>query len=97
MENTETPAFELLKQCNFKLANLITPDYRFVAWIIYSTQHKCFIAGVDTYTNDNQNLATVISKALDNSPFDAIKQIYDEISAWHNDGQIPLTKLYDWD
>jgi len=82
--------FEILKDCNIKLDALRTNDYRFVAWIIYSTQHKCFIAGVDTYSNDEQNLQIVILKAVDTSPLDTLNKIYDQVKDWHGEGFIPL-------
>lgn len=81
---------EILKQCNIVLDSLCTPEYRFVAWIIYSTQHNCFIAGVDTYSNDEQNLQHVIAKGVDASPIGAINQVYRQICDWENAGQVPV-------
>lgn len=86
----EDTLFEILKDCNIKLDALRTKDYRFVAWIIYSTQRKCFIAGVDTYSNDEQNMQIVILKAVDPKPFDALNQIYAQIKDWYGEGFIPL-------
>lgn len=86
MEHT----FELLKDCNIKLDSLRTKDYRFVAWIIYSALHTSFIAGVDTYSNDEQNLQIVILKGIHRYAGEAIMQIHEVISKWHNDGSIPL-------
>ena len=81
---------ECLKECNLKLEDLRTADYRFVAWIIYSTQHRCFIAGVDTYSNDSQNLQHVIAKGTDASPIGAMNQIYREILEWEKVGEVPV-------
>lgn len=86
MEDT----FELLKDCNIKLDSLKTKDYRFVAWIIYSTLHDSFIAGVDTYSNDDENQQIVILKGIHRYPGEAIMQIHEVISKWHNDGSIML-------
>jgi len=84
---------DTLKDCNIKLDALRTKDYRFVAWIIYSTQHKCFIAGVDTYTNDEQNIQTVILKGVDTSPSAALDKIHATIKDWHDKGFIPLSDI----
>lgn len=81
---------ECLKECNLKLDALLTPDYRFVAWIIYSTQHKCFVAGVDTYSNDDQNLQHVIAKGVDASPIGAMNQVYRKICEWETVGEAPI-------
>ena len=82
--------FEILKNCNKKLDALRTKDYRFVAWIIFSTQHNCFIAGVDVYSNDEQNLQIVLIKSVDGSPLQALNAIHSQISKWYGDGSIPL-------
>lgn len=81
---------EYLKECNLKLDNLRTADYRFVAWIIYSTQHRCFIAGIDTYSNDSQNLQRIIAVGKDTSPIGAMNQIYREINEWEKEGEVPV-------
>lgn len=86
MEHT----FDLLIDCNIKLDFLRTKDYRFVAWIIYSTKHKSFIAGVDTYSNDEQNLQFVIIKAKHTHPGECVMQIHETITNWHMEGFIPL-------
>jgi len=86
---------ECLKECNLKLDSLRTPDYRFVAWIIYSTQHKCFVAGVDTYSNDEQNLQHVVAKGVDASPIGAMNQVYRQICDWEKVGEVPvLSELF---
>ena len=92
-ETQETPMddpFEILKDCNLKLDRLRTEDYRFVAWLIYSTQHNCFIAGVDTYSNDDQNLMVVIYKSAEPSPIDALSTVYSQVRKWYGEGFIPL-------
>lgn len=81
---------ECLKECNLKLDALRTDEYRFVAWIIYSTQHETFIAGVDTYSNDEQNLQHVIAKGWNASPVEAINQVYDQIIIWERSGEVPV-------
>lgn len=81
---------EILKQCNIILDSLCTPDYRFVAWIIYSAQRQCFIAGVDTYSNDEQNLQYIVAEGVDASPIAAINQVYRKICDWEKDGGVPL-------
>jgi len=84
---------ECLKESNLKLDSLRTKDYRFVAWIIYSTQHKAFIAGVDTYSNDEQNLQQVIAKGVDASPIGAINQVYRKICEWEKLGYVPFDDI----
>lgn len=87
---------ECLKECNIKLDALRTADYRFVAWIIYSTQHNAFIAGVDTYSNDNQNLQYVASKGIDTSPIGAMNQVYGDVCEWEKAGEVPvLSELFE--
>lgn len=81
---------ECLKECNIKLDALRTKDYSFVAWIIFSTQHKCFIAGVDTYLNDATNLQHVVAKGVDASPIGAMNQVYREICEWEKVGEVPV-------
>ena len=82
---------ECLKECNIKLDALRTADYRFVAWIIFSTQHNCFVAGVDTYSNDEQNLQYVVAKGIDASPIGAMNQVYREICKWETTaGDVPV-------
>jgi hypothetical protein len=83
----EDTFFEILKDCNIKLDALRTKDYRFLAWIIYSTQHKCFIAGVDTYSNDK---AFVILKSVDASPLIALNKVFSQVNKWYGEGFIPL-------
>lgn len=83
-------AFNILKNCNVKLDRLRTKDYRFVAWIIFSTQHNSFIAGVDVYSNDEQNLQIVLLKSVDPSPLEALNIIHSQISKWYGEGFIPL-------
>lgn len=86
---------ECLKECNLKLDALRTADYRFVAWIIYSTQHGCFVAGVDTYSNDEQNLQYVAAKGIDISPIEAMNQVYRQICEWEKAGEVPvLSELF---
>ena len=87
---------ECLKECNIKLDALRTEDYRFVAWIIYSTQHKAFVAGVDTYSNDEQNLAYVAAKGVDASPIGAMNQVYRQICLWEKAGEVlALSELFE--
>lgn len=86
---------ECLKECNLKLDALRTADYRFVAWIIYSTQHNCFVAGVDTYSNDEQNLQYVVAKGIDASPIGAMNQVYRQICKWETAREVPvLSELF---
>jgi hypothetical protein len=87
---SKSTIFDLLKDCNIKLENLRTSEYRFVAWIIYSTQHKAYIAGVDTYSNDEENLQYVVTKAIGVDPGDVIESIHNTITKWHNLGEVPL-------
>ena len=82
--------FERLTECNNKLDALRTHDYRFVAWIIYSAQRQCFIAGVDTYSNDGKNLQSIIAAAADDTPIGAINQIFFAICGWDEIGEVPL-------
>ena len=81
---------EILKESNIKLDALQTSDYRFVAWIIYSTRHLCFIAGVDTYSNDEQNLQWVATKSADVSPIAAMNQVYRQVCRWEEVGYVSL-------
>ena len=81
---------ECLKECNVRLESLRTSDCRFVAWIIYSTRLGCFIAGVDAYSNDDQNLQHVVAKGIDASPIGAMNQVYRKICEWERDGGVPL-------
>lgn len=81
---------ECLKECNIKLDTLRTSDYRFVGWIIYSTQHKGFIAGVDTYSNDEQNLQWVCAKAVDASPLAAMNEVFQLVCEWEKAGYVSL-------
>lgn len=86
---------ECLKECNLKLDYLRTADYRFVAWIIFSTQHNCFIAGVDTYSNDEQNLQYCAAIYADVSPIGAMNQVYRQICEWETAGEVPvLSELF---
>lgn len=81
---------ECLKECNLKLAELRTSEYRFVAWIIYSTQRKCFIAGVDAYSSDEANLQHVVAKGTDASPIGAMNQVYRKICEWETAGKVEI-------
>lgn len=86
---------ECLKESNLKLGALRTADYRFVAWIIFSTRHNCFVAGVDTYSNDEQNLQYVAAKGIDASPIGAMNQVYRQICEWETTGEVPvLSELF---
>ena len=86
---------ECLKECNLKLDALRTADYLFVAWIIFSTQHNCFIAGVDTYSNYEQNLQYVAAIGMNASPVGAMNQIYRQICEWEAAGEVPvLSELF---
>lgn len=80
---------ECLKECNLKLDTLRTSDYRFVAWIVFSTRLNCFVAGVDTYSNDEQNLQYVVAKSIDASPIGAMNQVYRQICEWETSGEFP--------
>lgn len=80
---------ERLKECNIILDTLRTADYRFVAWIIYSTKHSAFIAGIDTYSNDDENIQYVAFKGVDPSPISAMDQVYREICEWEKAGELP--------
>lgn len=82
---------ECLKECNLKLNALRTDDYRFVAWIIFSVRHDCFIAGVDAYSNGEDNLQNVIANGVDASPIGAMNQVYRKIRKWEDAGAVPLT------
>jgi hypothetical protein len=86
----QNDGFEIIKRCNIMLDSLRTKEYRFVAWLIYSAQMHCFIAGIDTYINDEQNLAHVIIKHADPMPFFALNELHKKISEWHDAGSIPL-------
>lgn len=79
---------ECLKACNEKLEGLCTSEYRFVAWIIYSTRLKAFVAGVDTYTNGEENMQHVPEKAVDASPVGAMNAIYRKILEWEDTGKV---------
>ncbi len=83
-------AFQILKDCNHKLRDLRTADYRFVAWIIYSADHNTFIAGVDSYSNDAQNAIAVIEKAIADSPLQAVFEIDKKVTEWLASGSVPL-------
>lgn len=86
---------QCLKECNTILDSLRTADYRFVAWIIYSTQHSCFVAGVDTYSNDEQNLQYVAAKGVNESPLEAMLLVYQQIIEWEEAGEVPvLSELF---
>ena len=85
---------ECLKECNVKLDRLRTADYRFVAWIIYSTQHQCFVAGVDAYSNDAENHLLLVHAGTDASPIGAMNQVYREILKWEKNGEVPLSSFY---
>ena len=79
---------EYIKQCNLKLDALATNEHRFVAWIIYSSHNKCYIAGVDTYTNDDENMLYVPAKEAGPSPIEAMKAIYNQILKWEAHGAV---------
>lgn len=81
---------ECLKECNIKLNALRTADYRFVAWIVFSTQHNCFIAGVDTYSNDERDVSYVAVKSANASPIGAMNQVYRKICEWETAGDVPI-------
>ena len=86
---------QCLKECNTVLDSLRTADYRFVAWIIYSTQHSCFVAGVDAYSNDEQNLQYVAAKGVSESPLEAMLLVYQQIIEWEEAGEVPvLSELF---
>jgi len=85
---------ECLKGCNLKLDAMRTPEYRFIAWITFSTRHNCFIAGVDTYSNDEQNMQYVAAKSIDASPIGAMNQVYRMICEWETTGTVPV--LYEF-
>ena len=81
---------ECLKVCNLKLNDFRTTEFRFVAWIIYSAQDRLFIAGVDVYSNDEQNLQTVVANGMDESAFGAMNQVYRQICTWETDGKVSV-------
>lgn len=85
--------WEMLRDCNIKLYALNTNQYRFVAWLIYSELHNCFIAGIDTYSNDETNLQMVILKSADTSPIEATRSIYYQVKKWYGEGEIPLSEI----
>ncbi len=81
---------ECLKECNLKLDALKTTDYRFVAWIIFSAKYDAFIAGVDTYSNDDENLQDVAVNYVDVSPMAAMTQVHMDICDWEAAGEVPF-------
>ena len=77
-----------LKECNVKLDALSTADYSYVAWIIFSTKHSCFIAGVDTYYNYPQSTQWIATREADVSPVVAMNKVYMKICQWSEGGDV---------
>ncbi len=82
--------FETLKECNDNLNKLKTEQYRFVAWVIYSVKHQSFIAGVDAYTNNGENLQMVVFHSINKEPGFALLAIRAEIDNWIAAGAVPI-------
>lgn len=82
---------ETLKECNIKLHGLMTSDYRFVAWIIYSCKWDCFVAGVDGYSSNSKNDQIIgILKIPDTSAENAMKFLEKHITTWHDKREVPI-------
>jgi hypothetical protein len=81
---------ECLKECNIKLDALRTNEHRFVAWIIFSAANQVFFAGVDTYSNDEENLQWIVAKGVDASPIGAMNQVYRKVCEWEKAGKVPV-------
>lgn len=81
---------EILKRCNIMLDSLKTEEFRFVAFLIYSVQFSCYIAGIEMYSNSVQNTSMVIVGRKDRLALDALKTVRAKISEWNDAGSIPL-------
>jgi hypothetical protein len=81
---------ECLKDCNVRLSGLRTKDFRFAAWITFSTQHDVFMAGVDVYSADGKTKTKTIAiaPALDGSPIGAMNQINRKVREWERAGRV---------
>ena len=82
-----------LKDCNIKLYNLRTEEHCFVAWIIYSTNWNCFIAGVDCFFNDEAKSQKTIKARANSQAAEAILRIDESISQWQKAGRVPVSDL----
>lgn len=79
---------ECLKDSNERLAALTTKDESYVAWITYSVENMCFIAGVDMALRKSDELPVVIHKESDASPIGAMNAVRKKIMYWQNEGQV---------
>ena len=82
-----------LRDCNIKLDDLRTKEHRFVAWIVYSTNLRGFIAGVDCFFNDESKSQKTIKATSNSIAAEAILRIDEMISQWHKAGRVPVFDL----